>query len=171
MSQTLVVKVGTKVLTSASGELNLDVIRGLASHVAKKLMAQGIEVRLGNGTGPHAISELLEGKIGTSFIPALKMLKAGKRRIAHSDGLAKGTVTVDARAGLALTTVPAASLLPVGITRIEGDFDRGDILEILDESGRRLGFGRAETGSTQARTQLGQKHQPALIHFDHMFIE
>lgn len=139
--------------------------------IAKKLMAQGIEVRLGSGHGDRAIMNLRQGEAGTLFRPAAKMLKAGKRRLAHSDGLVRGAVTVDAAAAAKLASGGSVSLLPVGVTRVAGTFRRGDVVEILDPSGNRLGFGRAETNHDLAAQNLGRPNAGTLIHYDHMFIE
>lgn len=139
--------------------------------VAKKLMSQGIEVRIGPGRRPDPVERLLKGEDGTLFRPASKMLKAGKRRLAHSDGLARGAVTVDAPAAAKLVSGGSVSLLLVGVSGVNGGFARGDIVEILDPGGNRLGFGRAEISQAEAREKLGRSNAGILIHYDHMFIE
>lgn len=49
-----------------------------------------------------------------------------------------------------------ASLLPVGVTRIEGAFERGDAVIVRDPEGRELGRGLVAYDAEQARRVLGK---------------
>jgi len=63
-------------------------------------------------------------------------------------GLAsKGKVTVDKGAAVALKK-HNKSLLPAGVLKAEGKFHRGDIVDILDERGKRIGCGIANYSSS-----------------------
>ncbi|MDZ7900645.1 MAG: PUA domain-containing protein [Arcicella sp.] len=63
------------------------------------------------------------------------------------------------------------SLLPVGITKIDGVFSKGDILLIQDETGAKIGLGRAEYASKLTRSsESSQKNQKPLIHYDYLYL-
>jgi len=61
--------------------------------------------------------------------------------------------------------------LPVGIVRVEGEFEKDDVIEIRNEAKHKLGFGIAQYDSTKARESMGKKRIRPLIHCDYMFIE
>ena len=61
-------------------------------------------------------------------------------------GVSRGSVTVDAGAVRALER-DGASLLPVGVTRVDGEFDEGDTVSVLDQQGRLVGRGIARYSS------------------------
>ena len=87
----------------------------------------------------------------------------------------RGSVTVDAGAAKALKA--GKSLLPAGVTAVEGKFERGDIITIYGEDGNALargiaGYNAAETKqirgkkSDAAAAILGHGHRDTLIHRD-----
>jgi glutamate 5-kinase len=138
--------------------------------IAKRLMAQGVATHIVNGARARSITDIVNGDyVGTRFIPD-KKLSAPKRRIAHSEGLAAGAVYVNKGAEEVLLSDRSASLLPVGVVRVEGAFRKGDAVEILTEAGKRLGFGIAQYGIEKARELVGKKGARALIHCDYLFI-
>jgi glutamate 5-kinase len=57
----------------------------------------------------------------------------------------------------------------VGITAIEGDFERGDLVQISCGTVV-LGVGVAQYGSESARQWLGQKGKRPLVHYDYMYL-
>ncbi len=139
--------------------------------IAKKLATQGITTHIANGKRQNAIVDLVEGKsVGTKFIPSRK-LSATKRRLAYSAGLSKGAVYINKRAEDILLSKKVVSLLPVGIVKIEGVFEKGDIIEIKNEMKKKLGFGIAQYDSQKANDSIGKKKIRALIHCDYMFLE
>ena len=139
--------------------------------IAKKLAAQGITTHIASGKRQNTIVDLVEGKsVGTKFIPNRK-LSATKRRLAYSAGLSKGIVYVNKRAEDILLSKKVISLLPVGIVRVEGVFEKGDVIEIKNETKKKLGFGIAQYDSQKATDSIGKKKIRALIHYDYMFLE
>ncbi len=140
--------------------------------IARTLTAQGIEVYIADGKQPGILQSVLAGRAGTAFEPAAKKTRAFKRRLAHSDGLATGAARISPMAEERLVSdQTAASLLPIGITAVTGNFEKGDIIEIQDQTGRRLGFGVAEYSAGLARTEMGKKQASPLVLYDRMFIE
>jgi glutamate 5-kinase len=91
----------------------------------------------------------------------------------------KGAVIVDRGAAEALTR--GKSLLPAGVTRIEGSFERGDAVVIRNGEGAELGRGLAAYDHEDARRIVGRKSSelteilgyrgdPELIHRDDMVL-
>ncbi len=64
----------------------------------------------------------------------------------------------------------AVSLLPVGIVLVEGDFSKGDVVRITDETGKDVGLGIAQYASDIARGVTGKKGQKALVHYDYLYL-
>lgn len=140
-------------------------------NIAKKLTLLGVTVYFANGKRPNVLLDLIDGKrVGTKFLPHGKF-SAVKRRIAYSEGLTKGAVRVNKCAeDLLLSKGKVMSLLPVGVIGIEGDFDKGDIIEVLGERRQKLGFGIAEYGASKAKELMGAKKAKAVVHYNHLVI-
>jgi len=94
-----------------------------------------------------------------------------KKWIAHSQGFAKGEIHVNENAAKALTGDKAVSLLPIGATKIVGDFEKDDIVKIIDENGVELGVGKVQYDSSKASEMLGKKNQKPLVHCDYLYLE
>lgn len=140
-------------------------------NIAKKLTLQGIAVHFVNGKRKGVLTDLMSSKVlGTKFIPRSKS-SAVKRRIAYSEGLTKGSVQVNKCAeDLLISKTKIMSLLPVGVIGIHGEFNKGDIVEIVGENKQKLGFGIAEYSSTKAKELMGAKKARPIIHYNHLFI-
>ncbi len=140
-------------------------------NIAKKLTLQGIVVYFANGKRENVLTDIIGGKsIGTKFLSRGKS-SAIKRRIAYSEGLTKGAVHINKCAEeMLLSKIKVMSLLPIGVIKVEGDFDKGDIIEILGEDKRKLGFGIAEYSAAKAKKLIGVKKARPIIHYNHMFI-
>lgn len=138
--------------------------------IAKRLMAQGIEVFVGNGRKRNVLVEIVQGgAFGTRFIPDRK-LSAIKRRLSHSEGLSTGAVYIDERAEEVLMSGGFVSLLPVGIIKVEGDFKKGDVIEIKNHIKKKIGSGVAQYDAVKALENCGKKGTKALVHYDYLFI-
>lgn len=139
--------------------------------VAKKLAMQGIATHIVNGGKEGVLREVLASKsIGTTITPDRKM-SAAKRRVAHSEGFSKGAAHVNTCAAEVLSGKKAASLLLVGVVKVEGDFEKGDVIEIRDEKNRKIGFGVSQYASSEARSAIGLKKARPLIHYNYMFVD
>ncbi|MES2135270.1 MAG: glutamate 5-kinase [Patescibacteria group bacterium] len=138
--------------------------------IARRLMTQGIEVFVANGKKKNVVIDIAEGRVfGTRFIPDRK-ISAIKRRLSNSEGLGAGAVYVDERAEEVLMSGEFASLLPVGITKVEGDFKKGDVIEIRNRAKKKIGAGIAQYDAVSATEFLGKKGGRALVHYDYLFI-
>ena len=140
-------------------------------HMAHKVAKLGISVHIANGkTADILLAVLAETAVNTWFRPS-KTASGKKKWLAHAQASVKAVVRVNAGARAALSAPDkASSLLPVGILGIEGQFQKGDIVQITDEAGQPLGLGIAEYGADKALERLGQQHQRPLVHYDYLFL-
>jgi len=139
--------------------------------IARKTAKLGTEVVIADGTDPQIMSKILgEDNAGTRF-PAMGEVSSAKRWLASADDHATGSVTVNEGAEKALLdSNHLASLLPVGIEAVDGRFDRGDVIQILNASGKVLGCGKARYDHEEAKRLLGQRGQKPLIHYDYLYL-
>lgn len=146
---------------------------------AKIAMNSGCDMVIARGTLPHPLQALREGGRSTRFIAQGTPLSARKHWIAGSLHPA-GSISIDAGAVTALKS--GKSLLPAGVTHVEGAFDRGDAVLIKDTNGMIIGKGliayAAEDAVRIAGKQsvdiekiLGFKRRDVLIHRDDMVLE
>ena len=142
--------------------------------IARKVADEGIAVIIANGKRENILTDLLERPdetVCTRFVPRPQEVSSVKKWIAHSEGFAKGELHLNAEAADILRSRKAASLLPVGVTRVEGEFEKDDIVRVVDEQGRRMGVGRVACSSEEARRQMGQHGQRPLVHYDYFVRE
>lgn len=142
--------------------------------IARKIADEGIDVFIANGKKDNILPELLRKDhdvICTHFVASADNVSSVKKWIAHSHGFAKGQIHVNENAAKALTGDKAVSLLPVGVTRIEGEFEKDDIVKIIDEHGKALGVGKVQYDSNKAIEIIGKKNHKPLIHCDYLYLE
>lgn len=143
--------------------------------IARKVSDEGIEVIIANGRRENILTDILLTKNPltpcTRFLPSLTPVSSMKRWIAHSDGFVKGIIRINEKASASLTSSKAVSLLPVGITGIEGDFEKDDLVKVVDHSGVSIGIGRVSYGSEEARKLIGIHGCKPLLHYDYLYIE
>lgn len=142
--------------------------------IARRAADEGIRVIIANGKREGVLRALFESPATvphTEFVPAVQPVPAVKKWIAHSGSFAKGVVRVDAEAAGALRGSAAVSLLPVGVTAVEGDFYEGDIISIVDGTGAKIALGCASCGSAEARAAMGKRGLRPLVHYDYMYME
>jgi len=135
---------------------------------AKLATSSGVTVVIADGRESDIILRLASGEaIGTRFLPTTSKLESRKRWMLS--GLStKGKLVVDSGAALALRK-QKRSLLAAGIRNIEGDFQRGDIVNIYDPQGSRLGCGITNYSSADINVIKGahSKKIAALLGYDY----
>ena len=142
--------------------------------IAQKVADEGILVIIANGKRPNVLLELLaEGSSTpcTRFLPSSKPVSSVKKWIAHSEGFAKGEIRINRGADVALLAPEANSLLLVGVTKVEGEFEKDDIVRIVNEDGKSLGLGCVGYSSDEARRLIGSRDRKPLIHYDYLYME
>jgi glutamate 5-kinase len=141
---------------------------------AQMATKSGCHMVIAKGNAPHALAQLIKGGNCTWFLAATKPQLARKDWIASAVKLG-GSVTIDAGAARALSQ--GKSLLPAGVTAVEGQFERGDTIAIKIADGAVLakgiaGYSAAETRKIRGEKSgaveaiLGYAHRDTLIHRD-----
>ena len=121
---------------------------------ARVALQSGCRLVIADGREAHPLAALDAGARATWFVSHAEPHTARKRWIA---GTLKpeGRVTVDAGAARALAR--GTSLLPAGVTAVEGNFERGDPVIVCDERGRELARGLIAYDSADAKRILGRQ--------------
>ena len=117
----------------------------------------GVDVVIANGHIERVVERVLDGeKIGTRFHSLVPPAESRKRWLLTGGTEAKGAVTIDDGAVRALTR-QGNSLLPVGVTDVEGDFVRGDIISVRTLSGANVAWGISNYSASDTRLVMGKK--------------
>jgi glutamate 5-kinase len=143
-------KIDGRIQRLASRASGVRGVGGMATKIeaAKMATACGITVVIASGLKPDTLRQVTLGnKIGTVFTPVSNKFESKKRWMLT--GLAsKGKLIIDNGAVLALKK-QNKSLLPAGVTGLEGKFQRGDVVDIFDTAGNSLGCGISNYNSTE----------------------
>ncbi|MDP2954593.1 MAG: glutamate 5-kinase, partial [Chloroflexota bacterium] len=130
---------GVERMAGGSGERGTG---GMTTKVqaARLATASGVAVVIAHGQASDVLVRLAQGEaLGTFFVPCASKLES-RQRWMLSGLSSRGRIAVDEGAAKALRE-QSRSLLPAGIREVEGDFQRGDIVTILDEQGKRVACG------------------------------
>jgi len=138
--------------------------------MARKLAGMGIRTHVAAARDATIITRLLRDEpVGTTIAPMPDKRNAVKRWLASETLKPRATVTANACLTNILRKPDAAiSLLPVGLTKIHGEFDKGDLVQIVDEAGKPLALGVARCDQSALCPMLGKKNQPVFIHYDQL---
>jgi glutamate 5-kinase len=147
---------------------------------AEKAARSGAATVITSGREPGVLTRLADGdRLGTRLVPSTSKLQARKRWLAgHLQP--RGRLMLDEGAARVLRE-SGRSLLPVGVTRVEGRFERGDMVACLDPSGERVANGLVNYSADEAariaghpsdaiESILGYVDEPELIHRDNMVV-
>lgn len=138
--------------------------------IAQQTARLGVEVLLTNGRRAEVLTHWLDGRFTGTRIASKQSVSPLKRWIAQQEQ-PKASVVINEGAAAALRdNSRITSLLPIGIVRIDGSFEKGDTLRIVAENGSPIGLGVAQYGSDTARQHLGQHGKRPLIHYDYLYI-
>ena len=137
---------------AASGFSNGGMITKLMA--AKVATGAGCRMAIASGRVLHPLKAIDEGARCTWFLATVEPRTARKRWIAGSLKPA-GKLLVDAGALRALRS--GKSLLPAGVTAVDGQFERGDAVLVCDPSGQEVARGLAAYSAADARRIMGHK--------------
>lgn len=137
---------------------------------AKMVVDSGLPCVIANGLRKGIIFSILNSPqdSGTLFLPQKYRLKAKKRWIAFGTR-PKGKIYVDKGAKEALIK-NYKSLLSVGIVEVEGDFNKGDTVSVVDDKGNEFGRGKVNYSTEELRKVKGKKSKKEVIHRDNLVI-
>lgn len=147
---------------------------GTKCAIAQKVSSEGVAVRIANGSRANVLTGVIldpQNTPHTLFEPSPEPLDKVKRWIAHSSSFAKGIVRVNSNAAEALRSDRAVSLLPVGVTAVEGEWEEGDLVVLYDPEGALIGIGRSSMGSADAAAAIGRHGQRPLVHYDYLYLD
>ena len=110
---------------------------------AKMATSSGINMVIASGEEKDAISRILEGEeIGTLFVSRENRLQFRKRWLAFGARIA-GKIVVDDGCAKAVRKAGGCSILPAGITDVEGEFEAGNTISVVNKTGHELARGLA----------------------------
>ncbi|MFL6711900.1 MAG: glutamate 5-kinase [Sulfurifustis sp.] len=147
---------------------------------AEKAAHSGAATVIASGRLPEVILRVLTGEVlGTYLKPAHERLAARKQWLAGQLQV-RGRISVDAGAARAIV-VGGKSLLPIGVTAVDGEFRRGEIVACVDPQGREIARGLVNYDAAEARRIAGQASEriegilgyvdePELIHRDNLVL-
>ena len=121
---------------------------------AKICMNSGCYMSIANGKHTNPLDKLVKTNVCTWFLPKVSSLDARKKWIVSSIG-SNGKIYIDNGAAKALKN--GKSLLPAGITKVEGRFLKGDNILIVDESGKDCARGITSFSSEEINKVKGLK--------------
>ena len=147
---------------------------------ARRAASAGAHTIVASGRESKVLQRLAGGEmIGTSFIANTAKLTARKQWIADQLQL-RGALVLDAGALKALLR-DGKSLLPIGVSEVQGDFARGDVVACLSQAGSEVGRGLINYASSETRRIIGKPsseiesllgfvEEPELIHRSNLVI-
>jgi glutamate 5-kinase len=155
---------------------------GMSTKLAAADLARrsGTEVVIAAGSVEDVVLRVAQGeRVGTRF-PALAGKLESRKRWLLGGLVPSGRVWVDAGAAKALLQ-EGRSLLPVGVTRVEGQFSRGDTVRICGPSGREIARGLSRYGSAsldrikgrrsdEIEATLGYEYGAEVVHRDDLVV-
>jgi glutamate 5-kinase len=171
----------TPAIEAMAGDAGSELSRGgmVTKIEAAKIAVQGgTHMAIASGKVMHPLRALAAGG-GTWFLAGSDPVTARKRWIAGTLE-PKGSVIVDGGAAAALAA--GKSLLPAGVMRVEGHFERGDAVVIRNGDGAEIGRGLTAYDHADAKAIIGRKSseiagvlgylgRPELIHRDDMTLK
>jgi glutamate 5-kinase len=147
---------------------------------AKRAAGSGASTVIAWGREPDALLRLTQGEaIGTLLVAQTQKQQARKQWMADHLQL-RGSVTIDDGAVSKLKG-DGSSLLPIGMTGVDGDFSRGEVIAILDSQGQEVARGLANYAAAEARLLcrkpssqmselLGYAAEPEMVHRDNLVL-
>ncbi|MFN4119615.1 glutamate 5-kinase [Acidovorax sp.] len=147
---------------------------------AKRAAGSGASTVIAWGREPDVLLSLVRGEsIGTLLVAPTQKKQARKQWMADHLQM-RGAVVVDAGAA-AKVRDEGKSLLPIGMTAVEGDFSRGDVIAIRDAAGAEIARGLANYAAAEARrlcrkpsaefeVLLGYMAEPEMVHRDNLVL-
>lgn len=147
---------------------------------AKIAVNSGVVMVIASGFRDGVVREVLSGSnVGTLFLSKESRLHIRKRWLAFGARI-RGSVFVDKGCEQAIVTT-GSSLLPAGITEVDGEFEQGSTIRVLSSEGREIARGVVNYGSDDVRKiagvqtqdiieKLGSKLYDEVIHRDNMVV-
>jgi glutamate 5-kinase len=148
---------------------------------AKRVAQLGVPTLIVSGREPAGLARVFDGEaLGTWIMPEARAISHRKFWLAYTSD-PKGDLWIDQGAARALRQ-GGKSLLPAGVVRVEGEFEKGGAVRILDAQGRTVGVGLANYDSEEMAKIMGLKSgkiaqvlghapYPEAVHRDNMVLD
>jgi len=175
-------KITPEIESMVGGTASTQGTGGMATKLeaARMATACGTTVIIASGREPDVILRVAAGEnVGTRFLPGNDHLESRARWIISGLGV-RGTLVIDEGAAAALKK-QKRSLLAAGVVDVRGSFERGDLIDVADITGTRLGSGIANYGSAdlllikgahsdEIAGKLGHDFGPEVIHRNNLAV-
>lgn len=127
---------------------------------AKVVTRSGGHVVIANGKKAGIIKKIFsEEHTGTIFLPS-EQLSGKKRWIGYATNIT-GKIYINAGAKKAVSE-KEASLLPIGVTKVEGEFKKGEVVTIIDDKGTEFAKGMVNYNSDDCKKLIGEHSENIL---------
>lgn len=178
-----VLDITPEIEASAGGAGSNNAVGGMFTKLqaAKTAVSSGINLVIASGQERNVITRILNGEdVGTLFVSKENRLQFRKRWLAFGARI-MGTLVVDDGCARAIHKVGACSILPAGITEVEGCFEAGNTISVVDKMGHELARGLTNYSSdeivkikgvktAEIEELIGHKHFDEVIHRDNLVI-
>ena len=138
-------EVSDELLEAAGGQGSALGTGGMKSKLlaAKKALSLGVSVFVGSGAGKEKLADILAGKGDGTYIggPFQTQMQMRKQWIAYHSPV-RGTIEIDDGAEKAIVQ-QGKSLLPVGVTKVIGEFNALDVVVVRNQNGKMIGKGQS----------------------------
>lgn len=140
-------------------------------NTAKKASQLGITTHIAGINTPNAITKILTKEpVGTTILPDKKKSNI-KRWMAFQSTTQNSSITIHPKLEkLILNSESAISILPIGILKWSGKFNKGDLIDIYTQDAKKIGVGIARYAFDKLEQYLGKKDQPVFIHYDYLHV-
>jgi glutamate 5-kinase len=147
---------------------------------ARKAARSGTATIIAYGREPDVVSRLVVGEgLGTLLVPTQEPMAARKRWLAGQLQV-RGRLYLDAGA-TQVVQESGRSLLAVGVTEVEGLFQRGELVALVGPDGREVARGLVSYGAAETRQIMGKPSSaiaeilgyvdgPELVHRDNLVL-
>ncbi len=130
---------------------------------ARIAVESGVHMMIAKGTELHALKQACDGSARATLFLAKEQPRSARKKWILAHVKPKGTIYLDEGACKALAS--GKSLLPAGVKKIEGTYERADAVKICDENGKALGIGLSAYNSESTAKIAGRKSTdiPAIL--------
>ena len=152
------IEVGSEIDDHITDDQSETGVGGMRAKVRAARLASdwGVPTVIASGKEPGLLARVVSGEeVGSLFVPGVKRLTERKRWIAIRTR-SRGSIVVDDGAKRALVE-RGASLLPIGIAEVEGDFGIGARVDLVDGSGEAFAVGLVSYSASEIRRMKGRQ--------------
>jgi glutamate 5-kinase len=175
-------KIDSKIERLAGNTTNYQGTGGMVTKIdaAKLATSSGVSVIIADGREDNILLKIESNEeVGTLFPAQVDKMESRKRWMLSGLTL-KGKMIIDNGAALALKKYKK-SLLPAGVLQVNGDFQRGDVVDVIDQKGEHIAWGISNYSSAESAiimrahsksilSLLGHEYGDEMIHRNNMVV-